>query len=278
MSKINIFGYLIDIKELIVLVAIVLLLIVLVVLFIFEIKVLLERLKYSREIKQFISESEDDDDEIEEFEEETNSSMDSKIRCPRRMNLRLRLNASSDGLKERYSKLRNHLETYKLRHNFLKHRDVYYVEEEVISKDEQGNMMNKSVSRKVAMITIRKKQLILSLNINLDAVKYVPQIVQDNIVIEERRYDGYNLNLRITTKQDMKDALKLINMLLAQLKVKELLSEKEWNQLYMGGDGQFTMFIDSVSKTFSKSSTTPINERKEMLADIKPMFDIIVNS
>lgn len=62
------------------------------------------------------------------------------------------------------------------------------------------------------------------------------------------------------------------NLSLEQLKVKDMLSKEEWDQFYMGGDGQFTMFVDSVSKTFSRSSTTPIKERKKLLANIETMF------
>ena len=43
----------------------------------------------------------------------------------------------------------------------------------------------------------------------------------------------------------------------------------------MGNDGTFTMYVDSVNKTFSRSSTTPIEQRHAMLEDIKPMFDQI---
>ena len=90
----------------------------------------------------------DEDDEIEEEDvlskdqiEEIEASIinfdetkveDTKITTPRKMNLRLRLNSSSNALKTRYSKLRNYLESYKLRHSFLKHRDIYFVDEEVI--------------------------------------------------------------------------------------------------------------------------------------------------
>lgn len=65
------------------------------------------------------------------------------------------------------------------------------------------------------------------------------------------------------------------NLSLKQLDVKRLLTEEEWNQFYMGGDGTHTMFVDSVTKTFSTSSTTPIEERQSMLDDIKPMFDYV---
>jgi len=65
------------------------------------------------------------------------------------------------------------------------------------------------------------------------------------------------------------------NLSLEQLKVKDMLSKDEWDKFYMGGDGTFTMFVDSVTKTFSVNSTTPIEERQPMLDDIKPMFDYV---
>ena len=65
------------------------------------------------------------------------------------------------------------------------------------------------------------------------------------------------------------------NLALDQLKVKDIMRKEDWEKFYLGNDGQFTMFIDSVSKTFSKSSTTPIENRQKMLDDIKPMFDFI---
>ena len=67
------------------------------------------------------------------------------------------------------------------------------------------------------------------------------------------------------------------NLALAQLDVKRLLTEDEWNQFFMGKDGTHTLFVDLVENTFSTSSTTPINERQPLLDDIKPMFDYVRN-
>lgn len=65
------------------------------------------------------------------------------------------------------------------------------------------------------------------------------------------------------------------NLSLAQLKVKDLLSKGEWEQFYMGGDGSHTCFIDSVNKTYSVSSTSPLSERFPLKDDIKEMFEHI---
>lgn len=50
------------------------------------------------------------------------------------------------------------------------------------------------------------------------------------------------------------------NLALKQLRVREQLPEL-WNSLYMGPDGMFSMFIDGVRGTFSRTSTTPYEKR-----------------
>lgn len=66
------------------------------------------------------------------------------------------------------------------------------------------------------------------------------------------------------------------NLGIGQLDVKRLMSKKEWNKFYMGDDGQFTMYIDMVKNTFSKTSTSII--RYDVLDNIEEMFKIIKNS
>lgn len=44
------------------------------------------------------------------------------------------------------------------------------------------------------------------------------------------------------------------NLAIEQLDVKELLSESEWNEFYMGDDGQFTFYIDMVKNEYAKNS------------------------
>ena len=63
------------------------------------------------------------------------------------------------------------------------------------------------------------------------------------------------------------------NLAIEQLEIKNLMSEKEWNDFYMGDDGQFTMYIDMVQKKFTKSSIT--SERFDLMDNIKDMFKIV---
>ncbi len=63
------------------------------------------------------------------------------------------------------------------------------------------------------------------------------------------------------------------NLAINQLDVQRLMSKEQWDEFYMGDDGQFTMYVDLVTKEFAKSSTSPT--RYELLSDIEDMFKII---
>jgi MoaA/NifB/PqqE/SkfB family radical SAM enzyme len=100
-----------------------------------------------------------------------------------------------------------------------------------------------------------------------------------------RRGENYHNALVDNTKQALYnelpelvnhfDVVSFDNLALKQLEPKRMLTDNEWNQTYMGEDGNFTCFIDLVKNTYSTSSTTPENERKALLDDIKPMFNDI---
>lgn len=77
--------------------------------------------------------------------------------------------------------------------------------------------------------------------------------------------------------EDLKEALPTLiekfkvvsfdNLAIEQLAVKNLMSEDEWNEFYMGDDGKFTMYIDMVNKQFARSSTSKVRY------DLKPTID-----
>lgn len=71
------------------------------------------------------------------------------------------------------------------------------------------------------------------------------------------------------------DVVSFDNLALKQLETKRLLSEDQWNEFYMGDDGSHTMYIDCVNKQYARSSVAPIEDRRDLLDDIKPMFDFI---
>jgi MoaA/NifB/PqqE/SkfB family radical SAM enzyme len=71
------------------------------------------------------------------------------------------------------------------------------------------------------------------------------------------------------------DVVSFDNLALKQLETKRLLSEDQWNEFYMGDDGSHTMYIDCINKQFARSSVAPVEDRRDLMDDIKPMFDYI---
>lgn len=67
------------------------------------------------------------------------------------------------------------------------------------------------------------------------------------------------------------------NLALEQLEIKEMLTEEEWEEFYMGEDASFTYYIDAVERTFARSSTAPENEKFKLLNDATTMFQTIRN-
>lgn len=70
------------------------------------------------------------------------------------------------------------------------------------------------------------------------------------------------------------------NLAIRQLNIKNYIDEKTWNEMYMGDDGQFTMYIDGVEKTYAKSSTSKRIDAgnlnaQEMFAEVRKNKDLL---
>lgn len=65
------------------------------------------------------------------------------------------------------------------------------------------------------------------------------------------------------------------NLAIEQLDCKRLMSEKEWDEFYMGDDSEFTYYIDMVERKFAKSSTAPMDKRYDLLNSVDDMFERI---
>jgi organic radical activating enzyme len=63
------------------------------------------------------------------------------------------------------------------------------------------------------------------------------------------------------------------NLSIKQLDLRRIFTNKDWNEFYMGDDGQFTMYIDLVNREFSKSSTTLA--RFALKDNIGDMFKVV---
>lgn len=60
------------------------------------------------------------------------------------------------------------------------------------------------------------------------------------------------------------------NLSLQHLDMKSKLSEREWDALYMGDEGQYTFFIDAVNEKFAVSSLT--EEKYDLMDSVDDMF------
>ena len=72
---------------------------------------------------------------------------------------------------------------------------------------------------------------------------------------------------------DKFDCISFDNLALTQLNVKSIISKEKYERMYMGDDGEATMYIDLVNRQLAKSSTS--NQRYPLEYDIISMFNKI---
>lgn len=73
-------------------------------------------------------------------------------------------------------------------------------------------------------------------------------------------------------KDNWFDVISFDNLALEQLNPKRFLTDDEWNDMYMGDDGCFSMYIDAVKSEYSVSSTMSDIYRYGLKDDIRTMF------
>jgi len=57
------------------------------------------------------------------------------------------------------------------------------------------------------------------------------------------------------------------------LDIRRLFTSEQWEEFYMGDDGDFTMYIDLVKGEFAKNSTSL--KRYKLLNTIEEMFEVV---
>lgn len=67
------------------------------------------------------------------------------------------------------------------------------------------------------------------------------------------------------------NAVSFDNLAIEQLKPSRLLTKEQYDEFYMGDDGDFTLYVDLVNNEFAVSSTA--TERFPVMDNIKDMFD-----
>lgn len=74
---------------------------------------------------------------------------------------------------------------------------------------------------------------------------------------------------------DRFDVVSFDNLALTQLNVEFMMSPQDWEQIYMGDEGEFTFYIDLVDQTFARSSLDA--ESFPVMSNIDDMFRFIRN-
>lgn len=69
------------------------------------------------------------------------------------------------------------------------------------------------------------------------------------------------------------DVISFDNLALKQLEFERILTKKQWDEFYMGDDGQFTMYIDIPKQQFSRNSMSEV--KYDLLDNIDDMFKVI---
>lgn len=64
------------------------------------------------------------------------------------------------------------------------------------------------------------------------------------------------------------------NLAIEQLDMKRFLTDEQWEEFYMGDEGQHTMYIDLVKEEFSLNSCA-VNKRYKIMSNIIDMFKIV---
>lgn len=123
----------------------------------------------------------------------------------------------------------------------------------LLTKDDIKNMSDKNI-----------KLLILGYKILGRGVDYFNK--------HELEIDNNVEYLRENIKEISKhfNVISFDNLALKHLDMKFQIPDKEWKKLYMGNEGEYTFFIDSVNKKFAMSSLA--KDRYDLMDDVDAMF------
>ena len=92
------------------------------------------------------------------------------------------------------------------------------------------------------------------------------------------RIDALNNNIRNILNNKWFSVVSFDNLAIKQLDIKNILSKDQWEEFYMGDDGQdgqqtsASMFVDMVERKFAKNSCASENERYSLLNTVEEMY------
>ena len=93
----------------------------------------------------------------------------------------------------------------------------------------------------------------------------------ENIVVKQMW-----LNESLPSMLEKFKVISFDNLALHQLPVvREMLTDEEWEEFYVGDDGSCSMFIDMVAGTFARSSTTQLETMHPIMDSLDDMFAVV---
>lgn len=101
------------------------------------------------------------------------------------------------------------------------------------------------------------------------------EFMDNNFIPIKQAQAGLYGHLKTIIDEEWFKVVSFDNLAIEQLNVKRLLTDREWEQFYMGDDSTFTFFVDLVEEKFAKSSTAFMDERYDLLDSVDEMFEKI---
>ena len=98
--------------------------------------------------------------------------------------------------------------------------------------------------------------------------EHLYEVIEDKIL---SNINDLKSNLKMILDDGWFKVVSFDNLAIKQLEIKNLLSETEWSEFYMGDDGTATMYIDLVNQEFAVCSTAV--KRFPIMDNIEDMFD-----
>lgn len=101
------------------------------------------------------------------------------------------------------------------------------------------------------------------------------QLYEDDIwkIIIEGNKDLLYAYLPEVIKEQWFDVVSFDNLAIKQLNPQRLMSREKWDEMYMGDDGEYTLYIDMVSRVFAKNSCS--TKRFNIMNNVIDMFNVI---
>ena len=97
------------------------------------------------------------------------------------------------------------------------------------------------------------------------------------------RIDTLKNNIRNILDNKWFSVVSFDNLAIKQLDIKNILSNEQWEEFYMGDDGQdgkqtsASMFVDMVERKFAKNSCADENERYPLMDTVEEMYAFLKN-